>query len=240
MKKSFKVEKTADGVACRAYKKERGSLGAIAKKELLLSASPYVYFFALLGALTIIPSYPAIVGIGYFMLAVFTADGIRRSNRDVEFTATLPIERKDVVTGRMLFLAVIEALFFATSGIAAAVADFVISPAGNPVGLDPNLAFFGVALIGTGAFNAIYLAGFFKTGYKAGVPIIKGLIAFLLVYAVVEGLCFVPQIKSVLDGIGGAYLWVRAIVFAVGAAAYVGLSAIGVAVARKRFEKVSL
>lgn len=213
---------------------------AIAKKELFLATSPYVYLFALLGVLTIIPTYPAIVGIGYFILCVFNADGIRRSNRDVEFTATLPIKRSDVVTGRMLFLATTEALFFMISGIAAALADFVISPSGNPVGFDPNLAFFGVAMIATGAFNAVYLAGFFRTGYKAGVPIIAGVVVFFMVYAVAEGLCFVPAIKAVLDGIGGAYLWVRGIVFAGGAAAYAGLSALGVNVAQKRFEKVSL
>lgn len=213
---------------------------AIVKKELCLATSPYVYLFALLGALTIFPSYPAIVGTGYFILGVFTADGIRRSNRDVEFTATLPIKRSDVVTGRMIFLATIELLTFVVSGAAAVASDFAISPDGNPVGLDPNFAFFGVALAAAGAFNAVYLAGFFKTGYKAGVPVIKGLIAFFLVYAAVEGLCFVPAVKSVLDGIGGDYLRIRAIVFVGGAAIYAGLSVLGVKAAQKRFEKVSL
>lgn len=96
------------------------------------------------------------------------------------------------------------------------------------------------ALAAAGAFNAVYLAGFFKTGYKAGVPVIKGLIAFFLVYAAVEGLCFVPAVKAVLDGIGGDYLRIRAIVFVGGAAIYAGLSVLGVKAAQKRFEKVSL
>ena len=69
---------------------------------------------------------------------------------------------------------------------------------------------------------------------------IKGLIVFFLVYAAVEGLCFVPAVKSVLDGIGGDYLRIRAIVFVGGAAIYAGLSVLGIKAGQKRFEKVSL
>lgn len=221
--------------------KRRGTLCAILQKELFLATPLPFYLFALLGLMTAIPSYPIIVGIGYVALAIFNSDGFRRSNRDVEFTCTLPVERKDVVTSKTIFVVVIELLTLVFGVVGALLSVFLSSPNGNAVGLDPNLTFFGVAFSCFGVFNICYIPGYFKTGYKSGIPVLKGTIALLLVYSLVEtAVNVVPRFNIIFDSLWGDFVFARAIVLVVGVIAYIILTVVANRIAQKRFEKVSL
>ena len=221
--------------------KRRGTLVAILKKELMLATPRAMYLFAILGIMTFIPSYPSIVGIGYCALAVFSIDERRRANRDIEFTSALPVARKSVVTGKALFLAVFQGAFLFFASLGALLARFVISPNGNIVGLDANFTFFGVALLSLGAFNAIYLPGFFKTGYKSGLPVLLGTFGFIGGYGLAEVLVnLVPGASAVFDGYGASGLWLRVIVFLAGVAVYTVGLILATKRAQKRFEKVNL
>lgn len=220
--------------------KQKGTLCAVLKKELFLSTHPALYLFALLGLMTLIPSYPTIVGIGYVALAVLQADGVRRSNKDLEFTLLLPVKRSFVVVGKSLFVIAIELLTLVFAAVGAVLA-FIISPAGNAVSIDPNFAFFGIALICLGIYNAIYISGFFKTGYKTGLPTLFGTLGFLAFYTVAELVVnLVPTLITTIDGYGANGFIARLIVFIVGLAVYALLTILGIRAGQKNFEKVSL
>lgn len=213
----------------------------LVKKELFLSAPRPIYLFSLLSALLLIPAYPAVVGVGYCFLAVFVAFNYQRANRDLEFTAALPVTRKDIVTGKAALVVAFQLLQLAVAAVAAAAADYLISPNGNIVGIDPNLAFFGIVLVGYGAFNAVFLPGYFSTGYKTGVPVLLGLTAFLAVYGAAEtAVQLIPAVKSALDSLDIATLHIRAAVFVSGAALYAAGVLSGIKLAQKKFDKVSL
>ncbi len=214
--------------------------GALVKREFTLATPWQVYLFSLLGLMTLIPSYPSIVGFGYIALAIFTVDGIRRANRDLEYTIALPVERKAVVKSKASFIVIFELAFLFLGAIGAVLSRFLISPNGNIAGLDGNFTLFGVVLLGYGVFNFIYLGEFFKTGYKSGKAVLLGVIAFVVLYGAVECLVnFVPTLSTVLDGYGEGIVY-RVIAFVVGAVAFVSLSVLANKRAQKKFERVNL
>ena len=219
--------------------KQTGTLCAVLKKELFLSTHPAMYLFALLGFMTLIPYYPGIVGVGYIALAVFQADGIRRANNDLEFTLLLPIKRSFVVWGKTLSVIVMETLTLFCASAGAIIAYFVM-PGGNSAMIDPNLSFFGIAFICLGAFNLIYTAGFFKTGYKSGMPTLFGAIAIVIIYSLFELLLNVVSAFAVLDGYGADGFVARLLFCVVGTLVFGALTLLGVKIGQKNFEKVSL
>lgn len=91
-------------------------------KDVFLATHPAFYLFTLLSAMILIPSYPAMVSIGYICLALFNIASFRKANRDVEFTAALPVKRDNVVTGFAMFVVVFEAVFLFIAAICAAIA----------------------------------------------------------------------------------------------------------------------
>lgn len=221
--------------------KKRCSLRSLIKKELFFTTHPSLWLFSLLGVLILIPDYPMIVAPGYVFLAIFTAFNVRRANKDIDFTVTLPVRRRDVVTGSAILIVAFETLMLTVCGICAAIADFAVSPDGNVVGLDPNLAFFGVAMAGYGVFNLIFLPGFYRTGYKAGFPTLFGVTGYLALYAACETTVqLVPTLAATLDGLNPAYIGIRAAVLAVGAILFVALTYSGVKAGQKKFDKISL
>ncbi len=111
----------------------------------------------------------------------------------------------------------------------------------NYVGLDCNLTFFGVALVCLGMFNLVTIPRYFKTGYKYGITLILGLVAFVLTYGVFEALTqAIPSLTMSLDGYDSSYLWARLTVLAIGLIIYTLFTFISNKIAIKKFEKVNL
>lgn len=221
--------------------KSKGTVRALLHKELVLATPAPFYLFALLGLLIMIPHYPAIVSVAYACLALFNITSYRKANRDAEFTAGLPVKRNDSVTAFALFCVIFELIMLAVAGACAAVADYVFSPYGNTAGIDPNLAFFGISFAALGVYNFVFLTGFYKTGYKCGLPALFGTLAFALVYGISEAIVqAVPAVKAVMDTLSADGLWVRAIVLAAGAVVFAVLNFVAVKISQKRFDKVSL
>ena len=213
----------------------------LVRKELFLSTPRPLYLFCFLSALLLIPAYPAVVGVGYCFLAVFIACNYQRANRDIEFTAALPVKRSDIVVGKAVLVMAFQLLQLAVAAAAAAAADYLIYPDGNIVGMDPHLAFFGIVLIGFGAFTVVFRPGYFSTGYKAGAPVLFGLAAFLAVYGAAETTVqLIPAVRSALDTLDAGALYIRVAVFVLGAAVYAAAVFSGVKLAQKKFDKVSL
>lgn len=211
------------------------------KKELRLNMPKPLYLFALFGAMILIPNYPYIIGIGYSIMHIQLYFQFVNENRSQEFSAMLPIKRADIVSSTTSVIVLCQMLNVAVAAVCAYPSVLINPKHFNFVGLDCNLTFFGVALICLGVFNLIVIPRYFKTGYKYGLTLVFGLIAFVLTYGVFEALTqAIPALTKSLDGYDNAYLWARLTVFAIGIIIYPLFTVIANAIAIKKFEKVNL
>lgn len=217
------------------------NIGNLIYKELKLVVSPAAYLFPLLAALLLIPQYPYCVGMLYFFFGIQISFQMAFANKDNEFTAMLPIPRRQVVVSKYITVILIQFLQILIAIPFAVLTSFVVNPSGNPLGMDANTAFFGLTLIEYSAFNAIFLPGYFKTGYKMGIPFVLGLTAFFITALAIELIiAFVPALKSALDGIGGDYFVCHLLTLLLGIAVYIITLALSYKKSVKNFEKVNL
>lgn len=210
-------------------------------KEFKLAVPPGMFLLTILGLLCVIPNYPAVVGYIYNIVCIFILFTIARDNRDLEFSAILPVSRRTVVWGKCIVVAVFEACTVAFSAIGAVIANVWVSPLGNLVGLDLNLTFFGVVLIAFAVYNIVLIPAFFRTGYKIFKPLVAASTAFIACYLAFElPIQLVPSWKAALDTLNPAYFGYQAILLGAGIALY-GLSFWAtVKLGVRNFERVSL
>lgn len=174
---------------------------ALLFKELKLALHPTTYLFMAIGAMLMIPAYPYYVAFVYTCLGIFFIFLSARENKDTFFTASLPVRKSDVVKSRVFTVAIIELLQLAI-GIPFAIIGIRINPnsAGNLVGIEANMAFFGLVLIMYALFNTIYLPIFYKTTVKVGTPLVfAGIAVTIYVVAVELAVQMIPFLKTHLD-----------------------------------------
>ena len=170
-------------------------------KEFRLAKHPTMYMFLFFGVMLLIPSYPYYVAFFYTCLAVFFVFLTGRENKDVYYTVSLPVRKSDIVRARTAMVAVFQL------GSLLVAAPFAIlsmainpNPAGNPVGIEPNVAFFGLVLLMFALFNAIFFPFFYKTAENVGRAFLFGSMAifFFIIFAEAPLYIF-PQAKAYLD-----------------------------------------
>lgn len=210
-------------------------------KELKLNVKFPLYLFTLLAAMMLIPSYPIIVGAGYTIMQVFVYLQLCAANKSMEFTAVLPVKRRDIVASTTVVVVFFQALFTAVSLLLLPVAKLLHGADGNIVGIDGNFTYVAMALVCFGLFNLAFLPKFFSTGYKYGCALLLGIVCFVVGYLVMETIVqAVPTVKAIFDGYNEQYLWARAAAAVVALGAYVGLTVAANNIAVKKFEKVNL
>jgi hypothetical protein len=170
-------------------------------KEFKLAMHPTSYLFLAVGGLLLIPAYIYYVAFIYTCLSIFFVFLIARENKDVLFTVSLPVRKRDAVKARCLMVAIIElaqtllAVPFAMLGMR-----INPNPAGNVAGIEANLAFFGLVLIMYALFNFIFLTGFYKTTIKVSGPLILSSIALAIYVTAAEvAVQMIPTLKTHLD-----------------------------------------
>ena len=174
---------------------------ALLFKEIKLAMHPTTYLFMAIGAMLMIPSYPYYVAFVYTCLGIFFIFLSARENKDIFFTASLPVRKSDVVKSRVFTVAIVELLQLAI-GIPFAIIGARINPnaAGNIAGIEANMAFFGLVLIMYGLFNAIYFPLFYKTAVKVGIPLVFASIAVTIFVVAAElAVQMIPFLKTHLD-----------------------------------------
>lgn len=211
------------------------------KKDMFFTIPKPTYLFVLLGVLALIPNYPSIVSIGYSLMAIYIMFSVIKETHDLEFSATLPVSRDEIVKARIVSVLCFEGLQFAVTAVCAVAANLLVSPDGNLVGLDLNPTFFGVALLCMGVFNAIFFPWFYKTGYKSGLAALAGILGFLVCYGLCElAVICIPGVHAVLDTLRPAAMGYQAIVLGAGAAAFAGLTWLAVRQSCRNFASVNL
>ena len=211
-------------------------------KEFRLARHPTLFIFPFLGLMLLIPSYPYFVAFIYTCLSVFFIFLQGREYKDVFFTVSLPVRKRDVVKARCCFIAIIElvevivAVPFAIIG-----ARINPNPGGNEVGIEANVAFFGLVLIMYALFNLVFLPLFYKTAYKAGSALLIAGIAISLYIILVEAaIQIVPALKAFLDTTDPAAQVGQLPILAAGVIIFAAAMLAAYRLAAKRFEKVDL
>ena len=209
-------------------------------KELKLGIHPALYLFTLLAALMLIPNYPHMVAMLYFFLGLQIAFSLMRANKDIEFTAVLPITRNDIIKSKMFVAVWFQLLQLLVAVPFALIACLLITPSGNVTGLDANFAFFGEVLIAYSMFNLILFPMFFKTGYKLGWPLCTAMIGFALTAILIEVVIAVtPALNSVLDSLNPANFGWQLLMLGIGVLFYIITLICSYKISTKRYEKVN-
>lgn len=207
-------------------------------KELRLAAHPSLYIFMCMGALLLIPAYPYGVVFFFGCLGLFQSFMFDRETRDVFYTALLPRPKRDVVKGKLL-LAVFSQLVQLALSLPFAFLRTLYLPQGNPVGMEPNAAWYGFGLMVYGIFNLIFFTQFYKTAYKAGTSFLIALIPTTLGIIAIEASVHFPGLGW-LDGMDGAALARQLPILLAGAAVYAAANALAYRIGARRFERVDL
>ena len=211
-------------------------------KECKLSASPLSFLFILFGLMFFLPGYPVLCGVFFVTLGIFQSYQNAREANDMVFSALLPISKRDVVKGKYLFTCVIELCAVLLMAVAVVVRMTVLADApvyrSNAM-MNANLFALGMAFIGFGLFNLIFVGGFFKTAYKFAGPFVGYIIAVFLMICIAETLHHVPGF-AFLNAFGTEHFAVQVVLLGIGAAFYLAVTVLSCKKACKRFEKIDL
>lgn len=211
-------------------------------KELKLAVHPTMYLFLLLSAMLLIPSYPYYVAFMYTSLAVFFMFLNGRETRDIFYTALLPVKKSDVVKARYLTIIIFE-LAQIIIGVPFAVISMKINPMGsNTVGIEPNVAFFGLVFVMFAGFNMIFMPEFYKTAYKTGKPLLySGVFIFVYIFVAEAVANYIPSpVQAYLDTNDPAKMAGQFPVLIAGIAVWAALTYLSYKISARRFEKVDL
>ncbi len=168
-------------------------------KELKLILHPTTLIFMSFSIMLLIPSYPYYVIFFYTGLGLFLTFLSGRENKDIFYTVTLPIRKRDAVKARCYMVMFIE-LAQIIASVPFAFISTKINRKGNLAGIDANAAFFGLVFIMLAMFNFFFLTTFYKTAYKVGKAFAYGSIFIAVFVMVAEALVWIPTpIKGYLD-----------------------------------------
>ena len=214
----------------------------ILRKELQLSASPLAFFFILFGLMFFLPGYPVLCGAFFVTLGLYQSFLYAREANDIEFSALLPIAKRDVVRGKFLFVCLIEGCGLLLMLIAALIRMTLLADApvyrmnalmnANPFALAGALLVFAL-------FNLIFLGGFFKTAYNMGRPFIVYIVVVFLVIFALEALHHIPGLAAV-NAFGFDKFGLQCSLLLAGVAVFLVLTLLSYKAACRNFEKIDL
>ncbi len=209
-------------------------------KELRLVLHPAAVLFTLFGAMLLIPNYCYYVAPFYATLGVFFCFMNARENRDIWYSAALPVSKRAMVRGRVRLCVALELAMLALAAPFALLSVRINPNGGNVVGIDPNTAFFGLSLLLFGIFNRAFLPLFYRTAVKVGKSYLLSMIPVTIFILAAEVLVHVPGVGPWLDATDAPAQLRQLPVLIGGAALYALLTWRAAARAETLFEAVDL
>lgn len=207
-------------------------------KELKLAAHPNLFIFTLLGLLVIVPAYPYGMVFMFGCLGPYITFMYGRETNDIYYTSLLPVKKRDTVKAKCLLLVLAQMAQLIIS-LPFAFLRVKVLPAGNPAGIEANIAYYGFGFITYAVFNYIFLTEFFKTAYKAGKSFVLAIIPAFAVVAVMETLVHFPKFQW-LDSVSADAMLKQLPILAAGVVIYIVSVFSAYNVSAKRFERVDL
>ena len=190
-------------------------------KEIILCTNIQVVLFAAFALFVLIPSWPPAIAFVYPLSGLMSLFPRGLANKDIEFTALLPVRKTDVVKGKTLYLCLIEivVIFLATMGGIIRVL-FYKEPI-NPdelnyfMSVKPTISLLGFAFLSFGVMNTVLISLYYRNPYKrlTGPNLISLficliiltigslLIAFLPVLRSYDVIGIIVQISALLSGV---------------------------------------
>ncbi len=214
----------------------------ILRKEMKLSASVLSYLFILFGLMFFLPGYPVLCGAFFVSLGLFQSFQTAREANDIVFSALLPIAKKDVVTGKYLFVCMIEVCSFVLMAFAAVLRMTVFSQSAvyrSNALMNANFFALGMACVIFGLFNWIFVGGFFKTAYKFGRPFVIFILTAFLIIMIAEALHHVPGLE-ILNSFGTDNIGMQIILLIGGVIIYLLFTLLSCRRACENFERIDL
>lgn len=215
-------------------------LRKLLKKEWALCMHPAVWIMLGLTALILIPNYPYTVSFFYLTLGIFFISMGARESHDVTFTLTLPVEKRALVTARILLAVELELISLALAAGMILLHRLLIKTP-NGAGMEANLALLGEGLILYGVFHRIFFPAHFRDVGRIGVPFVLASAAlFLLITADVILSYALPFWRDVLDTPDPAHCGAKLAFLAVSALFYIFATVLALRISQKNFLKLDI
>ncbi len=212
---------------------------ALLYKQFRLVCHPMTLIFCLFGIMVLIPNYPYTVIFFYVMLGLFFTFLNIREQKDIYYSALLPVPKRDTVKAGCAFVVIIEVLSLVVLIPCSLLAVHLQPGKDNLVGLDPNLALLAAGFLLYAVFNGVFLPSFYANGYKVGMAFINAVIPTTLAMGALEALPHFPALTW-LDDLDAA-TQVRLLPVLIGSVLiYAGGMALTFRASARRYEKVDL
>ena len=212
---------------------------ALLYKQLRLVCHPMTPVFCLFGVMVLIPNYPYTVIFFYVTLGLFFTFLNMREQKDIYYSALLPVPKRDTVKAGCLFTVLIEVLSLVLLVPFSVLAVQLQPGKDNLVGLDPNAALLAAGFLLYAVFNAVFLPSFYRSGYKVGVSYLKAVIPMAAAMIACEALPHLPALGWLDDLDRAAQL--RQLPILIGSSlVYAGCAALTCRASERAYEKVDL
>lgn len=211
-------------------------------KEIKLAASPLSFIFLAASALALVPGYPILLAPFFVCLGIFYSFQNAREANDVIYSMLLPIAKRDYVRAKYAFTLTIEGISFVLISAVTAVRMTLLADAGayaeNPL-MNATPVYLAFVLLMFASFNVFFLSGFFRTGWKIGVPFVVFCAVGALIVFAGEALRHFPGLEYLhSQRIENAPLQFAAL--GAGIVLFFAASFISMKVSEGRFEKIDL
>ena len=211
-------------------------------KEIRLAASPLSYVFLVASLMTLLPGYPILMSAFFICFGVFHSFQHAREANDTLYTVLLPVRKRDFVRAKYAFTCMIQLIGFILCAALTAVRMTVLSTAQPYVAnalMNATPLFLAFALLIFTAFNVLFVGGFFRTGYKIGMPFLAFGIACLVLITAAEILPHLPGLEFFRVP-SGERLGLQSGILAAAAVVYALLNFLACRRAEQRFERIDL
>lgn len=212
---------------------------ALLYKQFRLVCHPMTLIFCLFGIMVLIPNYPYTVIFFYVMLGLFFTFLNIREQKDIYYSALLPVPKRDTVKAGCAFVVIIEVLSLVVLIPCSLLAVHLQPGKDNLVGLDPNLALLAAGFLLYAVFNGVFLPSFYANGYKVGIAFINAVIPTTLAMGALEALPHFPALTWLDDLDAAAQVRLLPALIA-SVLIYAGGMALTFRASARRYEKVDL
>lgn len=206
-------------------------------KECRLALQPAALFFECMACMVLIPDYPYFITFFYATLGIFFICIYGRENRDIEYSALLPVDRRMIVAARFCLCMMLELIMVGATALFSSLRPS-LGLITNAAGMVPNAAFLGFAFLLLGVFNLLFFPMYYKDTRKIGVPYTIAAVVFSVGMVFLMGATMTPESPlAVFDGYAPEFLALRIAVLIGGALLYAAMTFLSFRLSVRRFQK---
>lgn len=163
-------------------------------KQLRLACHPMTSVFCLSGIMLLIPNYPYSVAFFYVTLGLFFTFLNMREQKDIYYSALLPLRKRDTVRAAVAFTVLVELLSVVITALFCLLSAKLQPGKDNAVGMDANLILLGAGFVLYGVFNLVFFICLYRSGYKVGAAYLKANLALWPMMLLAEALPHFPSL----------------------------------------------